>query len=231
LDPAHVVLTQQHPAAIDAGVFHHDVIGVGHRERLFLHQQAFADPAATRAHLDRAAHALHLTLRHATIANDQLPVDQAVATYLFNSQIVSTPDGRTILIAPAECEAHAAVRAAIDHAIASPQDQRPFDAAEFVDVRQSMRNGGGPACLRLRVVMTPAQRAAANAAWLTPALYDQLGAWVDRHYPDATTLDTLADPAQLRRNLDALDALAPILNLTDAPWHQQITDCANRWLG
>jgi succinylarginine dihydrolase len=47
-------------------------------------------------------------------------------------------------------------RAGLDLAAGHAGWQRPDPAGQVVDVRQSMANGGGPACLRLRVVADPA---------------------------------------------------------------------------
>jgi succinylarginine dihydrolase len=90
----------------------------------------------------------------------------------------------------------------------------PIDGARVFDLRQSMRNGGGPACLRLRVVLTPAQRAAVHpGAWLEPARHAQLVAWVERHYRDRLEPDDLADPRLLDESRTALDRLTAILGL------------------
>jgi succinylarginine dihydrolase len=77
-----------------------------------------------------------------------------------------------------------------------------------------MRNGGGPACLRLRVVLTEEERAAIGAnVWLDDTLHAALTAWVTRHYRDRLTPDDLADPALLDEGRRALDELSALLRL------------------
>jgi succinylarginine dihydrolase len=60
-----------------------------------------------------------------------------------------------------------------------------------VDIRQSMANGGGPACLRLRVVADPANidpRFLVNEAKL-----DDIADIVSRYWPEEITPGELAD--------------------------------------
>jgi succinylarginine dihydrolase len=83
-----------------------------------------------------------------------------------------------------------------------------------VDVRQSMANGGGPACLRLRVALTTAERNAVPARiWLDQTLHAELVAWVERHYRDRLAPADLADPALLDESRRALDELSRLLRL------------------
>ncbi|MEE8258320.1 MAG: N-succinylarginine dihydrolase [Sphingomonadales bacterium] len=91
---------------------------------------------------------------------------------------------------------------------------QPIADAEFLDVRQSMRNGGGPACLRLRIVLTEKERAAVGAnVIMNDALYRDLTAWVEKHYRDRVVPDDLADPDFCQENLTAVDTLTGILKL------------------
>jgi succinylarginine dihydrolase len=196
----------QSPRAIDAGVFHHDVIGVGHERTLLVHEAAFRDRAGTLARLREAAPDLEvLEVREAAVS-----LEDAVRSYLFNSQLVRPPgDARPTLVAPRECAEIAPVRRWLESA--------PFEAVRFFDLRQSMHNGGGPACLRLRVLLTAPERAAVRpGAWLTAARQADLEAWVRRHYRDRLDPADLADPRLLRETREALDALTGILGLGGA---------------
>ena len=104
------------------------------------------------------------------------------------------------------------MKSAIDRLIGDPAN--PLTRAIYLDVRESMRNGGGPACLRLRVPMTAADLAAMNrAALVDAAKLTQLRAWVTRHYRESLRAEDLADPALLRESRDALDELTRILAL------------------
>lgn len=202
---------QQHPDAIDHGVFHNDVIAVGNREVLLYHEQAFVDAQSLRSwictHLQGERRPVFIE-----VAADEVSLDEAVASYLFNSQLVCPPAGGMHLIVARECEEHPRVWAAIQRIVADPAN--PIDRVHVFDLRQSMNNGGGPACLRLRVVLTDAERAAVNpCAWLTPERADALLAWIDRHYRDRLDPDNLADPQLLEESRTALDELTRLLKL------------------
>ena len=208
------LLLRQNPAAIDAGVFHNDVIAVGNENVLLLHEQAYADgPAAIAAIRDRWAAAGHdpRDLVVIEVPAAELPLDVAVATYLFNSQLVTLSAGGMALVCPAECREHPATSRWLDRLLA---DDNPVVAIHPVAVRQSMKNGGGPACLRLRVVLTPAELAAVHpGVVVTPALLADLEAWVRRHYRDRLSVADLADPQLLAESRTALADLAGILGL------------------
>ena len=139
-------------------------------------------------------------------------VDDAVRTYLFNSQLLTRPDGRMVLVAPAECREHPRVAAVLERVVADPGN--PIAEVVAIDVRESMRNGGGPACLRLRVPLTPDERAAIDARVLVDdALADDLEAWIGRHYRDRLLPSDLADPELLDESRRALDDLLRLLAL------------------
>ncbi|GAB4393617.1 MAG: N-succinylarginine dihydrolase [Gammaproteobacteria bacterium] len=214
--PSRVVYAQQHPHAIDQGVFHNDVIAVGDRDCLLYHEQAFIDEKRTLTALQRA---LGDTKLHAVkITSKQLSVTQAVNTYLFNSQLV-TVNNKRVLIAPIECENDAHVKQLIEKFICQ---SLPLQAVHYIDCRQSMHNGGGPACLRLRVVLTESEIAAMTGrVLLDPVLHHELIAWVERHYRDRLTLKDLLDPQLMVEIYIALDELTDILELgTIYPFQQ-----------
>lgn len=209
LSPDRCVFAQQNADAIDAGVFHNDVIAVGNGNLLFCHELAFEDRAGTLAALGRATGG---TLVVAEVSSDEVTLDEAVRSYLFNSQLLTLPDGSMALVCPAECAENARVRAAIDRVIADGSN--PLGRAIFMDVRESMRNGGGPACLRLRVPVVEADLAAMNGAALVDrAKLAELRDWVTRRYREELAPEDLADPALLRESREALDELTRILAL------------------
>lgn len=136
----------------------------------------------------------------------------AVTSYLFNSQIVTVAPGRMALIAPADCQENPRVRRFVSALI--ERGDSPLQEAHFFDLKQSMRNGGGPACLRLRVVLTEDELAALPAGVrLNDATYAALVVWVKRHYRDKLTQRDLADPQLLEENRRALDELTQLLGL------------------
>jgi succinylarginine dihydrolase len=145
------------------------------------------------------------------IAAGDLSLDEAVATYLFNSQLLLGPDGRLLLVAPQECRDHPRASRCIDALVARGG---PIAEVMTFDLRQSMRNGGGPACLRLRVELAEDERRAIGAnVFLDDALADALEDWVRRHYRDRIAPGDLADPALLQESRRALDELTAILRL------------------
>lgn len=207
--PARSVFAQQNPDAIDAGVFHNDVIAVGNVNVLFFHESAFLDGAQTLAKLQRALGPV--PLHTIMVPASKVSLADAVATYLFNSQLLSRADDSMLLVAPAECLTHRRVGALLNQLTASGG---PIADVLTFDLKQSMQNGGGPACLRLRVVLDPAARAAVlPGVWITGALHAELVSWVNHHYRDRLLPGDLADPALLDESRAALDRLTQLLQL------------------
>ena len=204
-----VVFAQQHPEAIDAGVFHNDVIAVGNGPVLLYHELAFLDEAGTLEALRERMGAPLIPVR---IPRKAVSLEDAVGSYLFNSQLLSNPDGTMTLVVPGECQENESVwRTVQDHLLAGAN---PIGEVVVKDVKQSMRNGGGPACLRLRVVLSAEERAAlAGRVLLDDGLHDDLAAWVERHYRDRLAPEDLADPALARESLTALDELSRLLGI------------------
>jgi succinylarginine dihydrolase len=209
-----VILAQQNPEVIDQGVFHCDVIAVGNLDVFFFHEEAFASPDATMAEIRRKyEQATGASPRLVRVSSAEVPVGLAVSTYLFNSQLVTLPTGRTILVCPAECEENSTVRAYIAGLVSGGGDA-PIDGVRYVDLRQSMNGGGGPACLRLRVALTEREeRAIAPGVVFSAELDGKLVAWIERHYRDRLRPSDLADSAFLLETQTALDELTKILSL------------------
>lgn len=211
LAPARTVFAQQNPDVIDQGVFHNDVIAVGNGNVLFYHEQAFADEAGTLASLRAAMEDIGAELAPIRVASADVPVADAVASYLFNSQLLSKPDGKMALVVPHECRENPAVADYLGQLVASGG---PVDELVEFDLRQSMRNGGGPACLRLRVALTGEEAAAMHqGVVMTEALYARLVAWVEKHYRDRIEPKDLADPQLALECAAALEELESLLGL------------------
>ena len=211
LQPQRTVYLQQDPAVIDQGVFHNDVIAVGNGNVLFYHQQAFRDEAAAISALQHALADAGAELQPIRVDGAQVSVADAVSSYLFNSQLLSKPDGRMALVVPQECQENPAVAQYLQELVAGGG---PIDELISFDLRQSMRNGGGPACLRLRVALSAAEAAAMHqGVVMTESLYASLVAWVERHYRDRLSPQDLADPLLALEIQTALEQLSAILDL------------------
>ncbi|SBS27119.1 N-succinylarginine dihydrolase [Marinomonas spartinae] len=212
LTTSQVVYAQQNPDVIDAGVFHNDVIAVGNRNAHFYHQEAFLDSAKMKQDLlsawgDRASK-FHLI----EVPSSAVSVEDCIQSYLFNSQLLSHDENDMVLVVPGECESNSAVWAYLNELVSSHQS--PIKEVKVFDLKQSMSNGGGPACLRLRIALTQAEQNAINPATLmTSTLFETLNNWVDKHYRDELNEKDLADPQLLIESRTALDELTKILEL------------------
>ncbi|MBM3109102.1 N-succinylarginine dihydrolase [Pseudomonas sp. P66] len=206
-----VVFGQQNPAVIDQGVFHNDVIAVGNGEVLFYHEDAFLETEAMLGQLQAKLAKRGGNFKAICVPRSAVTVEDAVRSYLFNSQLLSRADGSMLLIVPEECRNNERVWAYL----ASLTSQGgPVGEVKVFDLKQSMQNGGGPACLRLRVALKETELAAVNpGVIMTPSLYDTLTQWVDKHYRDRLVESDLADPQLLLECRAALDELTQILKL------------------
>lgn len=210
-DASGVVLSQQARAAIDGGTFHNDVVCVGALDTLFFHEVAFEDTTGTKAAI-RAAAKGRFEPQFVEVSDADLPLADAISSYLFNSMLIRVPgEDRLTLICPTETRDNPRSHAVAERLAGS---NGPIGAVRYVDVRQSMRNGGGPACLRLRVVLTQAEQAATNPAMrLDDALHARLSDWASRHYRDTLAPADLVDPGLIEEARGALDELTGILKL------------------
>ncbi len=210
LSEDNTVYIQQNPDVIDQGVFHNDVIAVGNQNVLFYHEQAFADTEAKLAEIQRKFG--DKPLHFIKVGTEQVSIQDAVSTYLFNTQLITPPDGQMTIIAPTECQENDSVRSYLEQL--TQNSDSPIKRVEFFDVKQSMRNGGGPACLRLRVALNDEELAGANQNCLmSDKLFSRLNQWVEKHYRDELAVDDLRDPALLEESRSALDELTQILKL------------------
>ena len=198
------MLVRQSPIAIDAGAFHNDVVAVANETVLFAHEQAFADRDGVRRRLPGWVELIE-------VADAEVPLEDAIASYLFNSQLVTLPSGGMLLVAPGEVAETPSTARYVERLVAS---SGPIDEVRVVDLRQSMRNGGGPACVRLRVVLANSEQAALSGRVLVDdALIDALEEWVERHYRDELRPDDLRDRQFIDETLRALDELTQLLDL------------------
>ena len=206
-----VVFAQQNPAVIDQGVFHNDVISVGNGEVLFYHEDAFLNTEPMLAELNDKLGRRGGRFQAICVPRSEVGVEDAVRSYLFNSQLLSRADGSMLLIVPEECRSNERVWNYLQRLLA---DDSPIREVKVFDLKQSMQNGGGPACLRLRVALNETELAAVNpGVIMTAPLYETLRQWVDKHYRDRMSDSDLADPQLLTECRTALDELTQHLKL------------------
>ncbi|WP_374418990.1 N-succinylarginine dihydrolase [Novosphingobium arvoryzae] len=200
------LFVEQAPDAIAAGAFHNDVVAVANERVLFTHEHAFADPEGTYA-------AIRAKLPEAEIVvvpASAVSLADAISSYLFNAQLLTLPDGEMALVIPSEAWEHPRVRAWLDGMLAG---NGPIRQVLPVDVRQSMANGGGPACLRLRVVADPA--AVDPRFMLDVAKASRIEAVIAAHWPESIHPDQIGTPALARAVTAARVALLEELQLTE----------------
>lgn len=191
LDPEKVVFAQQNPRLIDQGVFHNDVIATGHETFFFLHEDAYVNTSKVIGELQKK-----IDLQVCVVSRDVLSIQDAVSSYLFNSQIVTAAMGKKVMICPLEVAKNSRTKKVADSLCGHGVDE-----IRYISLNQSMKNGGGPACLRLRLTLTDAQvRAIKPGVLYTPVLYARLRKCIETSYPEHFCLHDLLDP-QLRRSL------------------------------
>ena len=204
LDPERTLFVQQAEVAIAAGAFHNDVVAVANERVLFTHEQAFEEPEATYT-------AIRTKLPEAEIVivpADRISLADAIQSYLFNAQLVTLPDGGMALILPTEAQSNPRVWGWLEEMVAG---NGPIRRLVPVDVRQSMANGGGPACLRLRVVADPATVDARFIA--DDAKLDRIAEVIAAHWPESIAPDQLGDPALIAQVQSARSALLKACDL------------------
>lgn len=206
LDPARTLFVQQSEVAIAAGAFHNDVVAVANERVLFTHEQAFEFPDQTYAEIKRLMPDAEIVIVPAA----RVSLADAIQSYLFNAQLVTLPDGGMALILPSEAQANERVWGWLSEMV---KGNGPIRELVPVDVRQSMANGGGPACLRLRVVADPAtvdQRFMADEPKL-----DAIAGVITAHWPESIAPGHLGDASLIAQVQKARSALLDTCGLSE----------------
>lgn len=204
-----VLYIQQRAQSVDAGVFHNDVIAVSNEDTLFIHEHAWEQQANMLSQLKKNS---DFKLHIIQVPDTAFTVEDAVMSYVFNSQLITLPSESMALIAPEECQHMPKIKQFLDIMIASPSNR--IEDIYFLDLKQSMQNGGGPACLRLRVVLTEEELAHVHQPIImTEDRIQQLQAWVKKYYRDRLCFDDLRDPGLIAESYSAIEALERLLQL------------------
>ncbi|HEY0959222.1 MAG TPA: N-succinylarginine dihydrolase [Novosphingobium sp.] len=204
LDPARIVFAEQSAEAIEAGAFHNDVVAVANAHVLLVHEQAFAERQAVYAALREKLPSVVIEEVPASVVS----LADAVASYMFNAQLASLPEGGMALILPTETRALPHVWSWLEALVARGG---PIRKLVPVDVRQSMANGGGPACLRLRVVADP--ETIDSRFIVDQARLEHVEIVVRRWWPTQIAADEIGNPSLWRELRAARRALLDVLGI------------------
>lgn len=200
------LFVRQSGEAIAAGAFHNDVVAVANGRVLFTHEQAFDDKEVLYADLRATLPEVEIV----EVPASAVSLEDAIRSYLFNAQLVTLPSGEMALILPAEARDTPSVWNWLQAHVAG---NGPIRRLEVVDVRQSMANGGGPACLRLRVVADPAT---IDPRFLVDnAKLERIAAVIEAHWPERIAQDQIGDPALIARIHGARTALLEALEIVE----------------
>ena len=205
LDPERTLMVAQSGEAISAGAFHNDVVAVANGRIIFAHEKAFLNPDEVVGWCQERIDGFELV----EVADADVPLADAIKSYLFNSQLLTLPGGEMALVAPTECRDTPSVKAWIDAHLASNGAIR---RVEYVDVRQSMANGGGPACLRLRV-QCEADKVDPRFL-LDDAKAERVARLVETHWPEEAHPDAIQSAAFLADIKKARTGLLDLLDLS-----------------
>lgn len=187
----HQVFIQQSTEAINAGAFHNDVVAVANANVLFFHEKAY-EPESQKLAFEKIRSLIDF--QPIAVTDHQVPLEEAVNTYLFNGQLLNDPEHKNVmrLLLPVECKENPVVEKYLQQLIQNKT--QPIRQVDFIDVRQSMNNGGGPACLRLRVALTAKELSQVDQRYLLDLnKIEQLQQCINTFYPDSI------EPEQLKR--------------------------------
>jgi succinylarginine dihydrolase len=209
LDPERVLFLKQNEQAINSGSFHNDIVSLANEEVFIFHQEAFAD----RVELERVLHHLkdHVKGFHPIeILSEDISLDDLVSSYLLNSQLITVKNNEMMMLLPEEVQNHPNCMRWLDEIKSSS----PIKHIEFVDIRQSMMNGGGPACLRFKTVVNNDEFDKINEKFLlSPKKLMDLRALVSKHYRDQLNPGDLLDIKLMQESYTFLDELTQLLDL------------------
>lgn len=214
LNPECTLFVEQSATAIDAGVFHNDVISCGNEHLFIYHESAFQDTFSS-IKLIKNSYKQNFAqeLSFISIPKTLISLKDAVKTYFFNAQLLTLPNRSMLLLLPSECEENKKVSNFIEEKIVSKKNH-PIKHIKFIYLNESMQNGGGPACLRLRLPLKEKELTALpKSIFLTPALYTIIKKWVQKHYPEELAVEDLKDTKYFESMQHALAGLYKQLGL------------------
>ena len=206
LDRNNVFYLQQNPRAIDKGSFHNDIVSLSNENIFIAHEKAFLN----RDVLNHVLKHLELEVEnfnYIEIPDKEIPLDDIISSYLLNSQLFTNGEGEMQLILPAEVQNYENCMQWLEK-LKQTSDVKLFD---FVNIKQSMMNGGGPACLRLKVILNEDEINKVNKNFiLNNKRLELIEDLIEREYRDELYPDDLKDPSLLDESRRVLDELTQI---------------------
>ncbi|MCB1118358.1 MAG: N-succinylarginine dihydrolase [Chlamydiia bacterium] len=211
--PKQVIFAEQNPETVNLGFFHADLLALSNKNVLFMHAEALSERDSVIEQLKEiVSRYCDTELQVHLIEEETLPLEDALNSYFFNSQLLSLPNGEMALICPEKCQQISSVKELIEDYAATTNN--PISAVQYVPLNESMKNGGGPACLRLRVILNEEEIKEVHPnIFFDENLYGTLTAWVNRHYRDTLRINDLLDPRLHEEVQEALSELTDILKL------------------
>lgn len=218
LDPDRVLFLKQNEQAINSGSFHNDIVSLANEEVFIFHQEAFAD----RVELERVLHHLKGYVKGfhpIEILSENISLDDLVSSYLLNSQLITVENNEMLMLLPEEVQNHSNCMQWLDEIKSSS----PIKHIEFVDIRQSMMNGGGPACLRFKTVVNNDEFKQVNEKFLLNSKkLMNLRSLITKHYRDKLNPEDLLDIKFMEESYRFLDELTQLLDLGSIYHFQKI---------
>ena len=215
LQPNHVLFLKQNPQAIEKGVFHNDVIAVGNENVYLCHEKSYANDREDLEKISARYETLFAEKMHMMVVDEtEFSLEEAVQTYFFNSQLFTMPGGEMGLLMPLEVMEHPRARALAERL--KNDSSNPINHIHFVDLRQSMRNGGGPACMRLRVQLDDAQWQSIcknSAVVVHLERINALKQLIGYHYPESLYSSQLGQLTFFHETQKTFDALADFFEI------------------
>ena len=208
LKPQKTVFAKQSDRAIQSGAFHNDVISASDRNLIFAHERAFAQGQQVIDEMERKLRPTPLI--KVIVRESEVSLEDAVRSYLFNSELLPAKSGKWLLLSPKQCQTQDNVSAYLQRLT----EEAVIEEAVFAPLSESMGNGGGPACLSLRMTLTEEERAASHSGvFLTEELFEKLEACVKKRFRERLQAKDLLDPLLIRESHEALDEISVILQL------------------
>jgi succinylarginine dihydrolase len=209
----HTLFVQQNPIAVDAGVYHNDVIATAHKNVLLYHDQAFLDTHKVVRKIEETYQQLYnQDLCLINVGVHEITLAEAVHTCLFNSQIIDVNETEMAIIAPSMCQQNKVIKKAIEKFVTDSRN--PITSVSYVPLRDTIKNGGGPASMRLSLFLTEdEQQRILSSVIFTHELYEKLKTWISKYYREKLVPNDLADPQLMVENHSSLDELTQILKL------------------